>query len=178
MNPTEICNLALSILKSSPINDIDSKDDLRANLCKRWYEIKRQNLLKENNWRFAIKEINLAKNNKNNFNLPSDLIKIIKFSDENTIQIGQEAESDADNLKITYIFDVQDTSLFTPDFIETLSFSIAYNLSFDLIGDKSTTQYLENQYLILLSRAKSNGNTEFPFQKKKFRSNIIANRYV
>lgn len=176
MTSTDISNLALSILKSSSINDIDDTKDHKSYLCKAWYEIRRKNLLQEGNWRFALKEINLIKAKGNSFLLPPDLLKIIKFSDKNTIQIGNIAKSDNDFLKLTYIKDEKNTSNFTSTFIEALVYSLAYQLSFEIIGDKNTTQFIETKYLELLKKSKE--NLEFPFKKIKSKSSFLYNRYV
>lgn len=138
MTSTEICNLALSILKSSAISDIDSRDP-KANLCKRWYSLKKQSILTENSWRFAIKKLWLSKNINGNFLLPGDLIKVIKFSDEDAMQIGNEVVSYSNELEIYYMGDV-DESLFTPDFIQVFVFFLAHALSFELVGDKAVSK--------------------------------------
>jgi hypothetical protein len=171
MNATEICNLSLSILKASPINDIDGNDP-KSNLCKRWYKLKKRNLLAENNWRFAIKRIFLARNTHYYFTLPSDLVRIIGLSDKNAKQFGNEIESEDSDLELYYISDV-DESLFTPDFIQVFIFFLAHTLSFELVGDNNVTKYIEEQYQILLSRARSNGNIEFPLYRKEITSNIL-----
>ena len=173
MTPTQICNLALSILKCTPINDIDSQE-AKADLCKRWYNLKRQNLLAEHNWRFAIKKLNLPKNQDDNFVLPSDLIKVIKFSDENAMQIGDEIISNSGELKIWYIKDIENSFLFTSDFINVFSLLLAHTLSFELVGDRSITNSMHQQYLEVLQRMQSN----YPFKRIKFGSNILQNRYV
>lgn len=175
MTPTQICNLALSILKCTPINDIDS-NDAKADLCKRWYNLKRQNLLAEHNWRFAIKKLNLPKNQDDNFVLPSDLIRVISFSDENAQQIGNEIISNNTELKIWYIKDIEDSFTFTSDFINVFSLLLGYTLSFELVGDKSITNSMRQQYLEELQKVKS--NLEYPFKNMQFKSNIISARYV
>lgn len=171
MNSTEICNLALSILKASPINNLESNDP-KANLCKRWYGLKKQNLLSKHNWSFAIKKLFLPKNNEGNFLLPGDLIKVLKYSNENIKQMGDEIISSADNLELYYISDVNE-SLFTSEFINVFSMLMAYTLSFELIGDRVLSNSLKQEYLRLLSTI----NVDNPLKRKKIKSNFLLHRY-
>lgn len=55
-SPTDICNLALDILKQENIDDIDDTDDNLAVLCARHYDDVRRQVLRAHPWNFAKTE--------------------------------------------------------------------------------------------------------------------------
>ena len=57
----DICNLALTELKTDPIESLTQKDSAIAELCKRHYDLVRKSILRNHIWNFAKAEEALAR---------------------------------------------------------------------------------------------------------------------
>jgi hypothetical protein len=86
----DICNLALDALGQSPIvNVVNPGTDVVANICARWYDQTRRQLLREFIFNFARKVILMQPNTKapphpefvNGYSLPNDLVRMLKLGD-------------------------------------------------------------------------------------------------
>lgn len=151
MLPVEICNLALlSLNQDTTISDLNSSSDPNARVCRRFYDISRQLLLKDFYWPFAKKRatLDLIDNEIERewpvrYRYPNDCLNIIKISsgliyDTEDTEVIYEVENH-NNKKIivtrgeyeelVYIADVEDTRLFTQEFSMALAYLIASKIA-------------------------------------------------
>ena len=135
--PTDICNMAISRLGQPKINDI-GENSAAAIACRDHFEPVRDALLRGHPWNFATVRADLAEGAtpeygwSRSFTLPDDFLRL------NTVN-GVEASrceadysltfrtiySNADTLQVTYVKQVEDTTLFDPLFVEAFVLKLA-----------------------------------------------------
>jgi len=142
----DILNLARAHLKLSPEVDVTTSRNPTSLLLNGQYEAARRFVLSEAHWGFAKKDANLSKNETpthtyaNAYNLPSDHVRLITLNghdvDNLTFPLYELKLNLAGNLeqihtnegspiKITYVSDIENVSVFTYPFIELLSYYLA-----------------------------------------------------
>lgn len=127
------------------------------------YDIARVEMLEENPWNFAIGRATLAKDAStppfkynNYFVLPSDFIAAIEEFEEEVFEIeGKLLATNADEIKLVYIKDQQDTSAYSPAFIKAFYLELAVRACFPLGQDKAHKQLLVSLAEAALSKARS-----------------------
>ena len=152
-----IINRALTILGAEPINDL-ADTTLEANVANRIYTESRQSILEERLWTFATKRVLLnlvvtplawIKDDMNFlFQLPSDYLRIFGI---NATWVRWRIEqdklvSDSNNVGIIYVFDMTDTTKFTPSFVDAFADKLAADMSFYVNNSKSSTSDLTEKY--------------------------------
>ena len=69
--------------------------------------------------------------------------------------------TDQESAKLVYTQNIETTSLFTPNFVMTLSYYLASLISFSLTGKLTLKEAMENQYMKwLFISSGNNGNEE------------------
>lgn len=163
-----ICNSALAKLGVDFISDL-TDETKAAILCNEQYDKKRQQLLRAHPWNFAIKRVSLAKTATtpefefdNEFQLPSDCLRVLKIDDEGYIPNyptwvieGDKLLSSLDTVKIKYIADIEDVGLFDENFTEALAFLIASDLSYALVQSASLSKAMLELHDRVLRDARS-----------------------
>ena len=76
--PVDICNLALTELKVSPISALDEVGSAVAALCNRHYDIRRKALLRSHIWNFAKTEATLNLSTEGSSNSYSGVYPLVK----------------------------------------------------------------------------------------------------
>lgn len=153
----DICNLALVKIGEGTIIAL-SEDSKAGRLCNLFYNDTRDEILREHPWNFATKRVELAKllttpsfEFDAEFQLPSDLLKIIK-TDDNLLPYrieGKKLLINNDSVKIEYIARISDTTQFDSLFVVALWMRMASHLAFNLSDNNSLSVAMEQQ-----SRAK------------------------
>jgi hypothetical protein len=135
--PTDICNMAISRLGQPKINDI-GENSAAAIACRDHFEPVRDALLRGHPWNFATVRADLEEGAtpeygwSRSFTLPDDFLRL------NTVN-GVEASrceadysltfrtiySNADTLQVTYVKQIEDTTLFDPLFVEAFVLKLA-----------------------------------------------------
>lgn len=146
----DICNLALTELKTDPIESLTQKDSAIAELCKRHYDLVRKSILRNHIWNFAKAEEALARSSDgisasydDVYPLPKAYIRLISVGDVliGTKKTGFDIRSikiegdfqksivynngGAATLAIAYIRNVISVSEFDPLFITLFKFELA-----------------------------------------------------
>lgn len=205
---TNVANLALSHCGvSKPMANILTEKSLEAQLCRQFFDIARQDVLREFPWFFAKKQVNPALVASQPtpeylyaYEYPSDALRIIRFmswrlsndtrqsrvdytvmqpvaSTLSTLSPQPSAYSQSSGLWIytnwpglnvslptiiEYVFDNQNVSQWTPDFIMAMSYRLASFLVMTLTsGD--TQNYLQTimtRYEKTIDKAKADGLNE------------------
>jgi len=141
----DICNISLGLIGTNPINSFEepSKESI---ICKQYYDNCKNKLLARFNWSFARKiaslniissdeYITLKDRYKNIFQLPSDLINIIQIFESESISfivMGDKLLTSADTITILYLSAEDNTSLYSPLFIDTLTYTLAADIAMNI----------------------------------------------
>lgn len=161
MNITDICNLALSYIGKGSISDINANTE-NARACKRHYDHKRRQLLRDYSWGFANSSMKLAELNakfpgwEKTYAYPRKCLAIRRIYNEAGEQI-KEYEGDkykvfmaTEEIKaiccnvpeayMDFTYDNTQTEIYTPDFIEALARGLAADMAMSLTGSPQLAQ--------------------------------------
>ncbi len=157
LNALDICNLALSKLGESPIPDIDANGSPAARQCYLHYHPTRREILCAHRWSFAqeMREIessqqpnHLLDNQEQHLphSLPSDCLRVLSVNQSSWILRGRSVYTRHSPIKLLYINDCEDTSLFEPLFIDALATRLAYKMCTALTSSSTLKQSLAEEY--------------------------------
>lgn len=156
VSKAQICNLALAHINQTQttISNLDTDSGTTASQCRIHYDVARRFVLSDFTWSFATKRVALADIGSPppewlyRYDYPSDCLKFMDIQrltrTDLPIEFSVEAEADGSGLSILtdtddatgiYIFDVENTSLFSPSFVTALSWYLASELAPSLSGD-------------------------------------------
>ena len=187
---TEIANLALSHLGvGKEIANLETENSQEANAMRRFYDIAREQVLRDFNWPCATKEVTLGLVTTNPttewtyaYRYPADAIKLRRiFSGlrNDTRQtrvpfklvadaVGRLVYTDAINACMEYTFLETDASKFSPDFVQALACRMAAYAAPRLtsgdpfkMGDRAY-----KLYLLEISRAQASAVNEIQDEEK------------
>lgn len=170
MNHTDICNMALSIIKRQRINSLeDSSEEAKA--CAIYYEHSRQRLLKMYNWGFArhMEKLALREDTVPGwdyvYGYPRECLTVQLVFDELHARMREMERQEFQVVTISgndrviatntedawaeYTYNVRNTEAFSPEFVEALTRLMAANLAFPLTGNSE----LMNENLQLAQQA-------------------------
>ncbi len=163
MSEVSICNSALREVGAEMITSL-TEDNKRAIVVNEQYHKSRKHLLRSSKWNFATKRVALASTINTpafeyayEFQLPSDCLKVLRLEDEDIAYVieGNKLLTNESSIKIKYISDVQDTTLFPSDFAEVLALKIAVDICMSLTQDRLLKRDLLAQLDVLLADARS-----------------------
>ena len=167
----EICNLALMSLGSDSITSIDDATT-RAKLCKAYYPVTRDAVLRAYPWHCARTSQALAllaaapthEDWASQFTLPSDpyCLWVPKFLNEDLIYEinGRTLLTDETTVTINYIYQLTNTGQFDSLLVEALSARLAHNLAYPLTGVASTAELMWKLYMVKLTEARTQDGME------------------
>ena len=191
-SPSEICNLALSILKvDENITSVESPLSAIERVCAQWYDVTRRELLRSHPWSFARKRASIARNATapefgydDAYNLPNDFIRLL-FNGESytvsnpdySIENGQIlVNNDGAALDICYVYDVTSVVKMDPLFIDLFAMELALKMFPALVGIKPSVQaLLASERNRLISQARSINGQENPV-KVVHKSDLLTAR--
>ena len=178
MTPTDICNMALAFIAKGRIVSMDESTE-QARQCKLFYEITKQDLLRNYTWGFAKKIDKLAELTQSEKNpswryiytYPQTCVAVRKIFDKDTgkaVLAGQQKEWDLFMVKdnvlgvgcnvprayLEYTYDVDDANLFSSDFVDAFSHMLAFNICIQLTGNSGLQQTQYQLAQAALMRAK------------------------
>lgn len=186
MTAIRICNLALSHLRiGNLIADLNDNTSSAARACNQFYEISRRSVLRDFNWPFAKRTEPLtlvsavtdgSREWAYHYRYPVNGIRIVKilsdYRDDNRYSrvryqvesdtVGKLIYSDRQNAQVSYIFDIQNTNLFDPDFEMALSYKIASHIAPSVTdGDTEGLGLIAMQkYMMMIDQARVNALNE------------------
>lgn len=162
MSSINIYNSALVKLDTDTISSF-SESKKAARLGNVLYDLKRKQLLEAHYWDFATKKVSFSKLSSTpeydftaEFSLPSDFIRMrrLQYSNIRYKIIGATIQASATSLKGEYIYDVTDTSLFSPTFKEALAYLLASEIAWPLIQSMSKAEEMKQKYDDILRDAR------------------------
>lgn len=192
---TEISNIAISHLGiGKEIANLETEQSQEARACRRFYETAKTAVLRDFNWPFAntSKALALIEENpttewKYSYRYPTDALRLLRiFSGvrNDTRQsripyrilsdsIGKIIYCDEPQATLEYIRDIDDPTIFAPDFTLALSYRLAFYVAPQLTGGDpfQRQQQMLQLYLAELSTARANASNEFQ-QEEEPRSEL------
>lgn len=153
-SPVEICNLALVPLGVDRISSLTENSEI-AKKCSALYSFLRDEEMSNHAWAFATKRIELADTGLTpefefsyTYQIPTDCLRILNldtFSYSYRIE-GDKLLTDYSAPYIRYIYRVEDSTLFSQQFISLLVSRLKYELALTLTGSKTVLQNLYAVY--------------------------------
>lgn len=146
--------MALSRLGESPISAIDANSNLASRLCYMHYHPVRREVLCANRWSFATVELTLQSSetyemgagHKLRFSLPPDCLRVLGVNCRSWTLRGRAIYASVPSIRLLYISDVEDTSMFDPLFTEAFVLRLAWKLCIPLINSTTARQALGEEY--------------------------------
>lgn len=146
----DICNMALAKLGEPPIAALNPAGLLPSRLCYMHYHPCRREMLCANSWTFAKRTVTLAEPEQSFayfiHQLPMDALRVLAVSVPNWTLRGRAIWCEQERIRLEYIADVEDTSLFESLFVEALATRLACKLCAPLINSTTTRQILTEEY--------------------------------
>lgn len=177
LSKTTIANLALANLHTrQSIEDLDSEQTVEAGAARLWYDVARRETLSMFNWPFARSRQLLAVHDVSEdgtnwefrYQWPSDCVTprfIVNPSGDDKVPIPFEVENagdgtqcilcNLDEARLVYTRDEEDVDLFTPAFVPSFAFNLAFYMSGTLTHKKSLQAEMRKNFLQSLPLAAS-----------------------
>ena len=174
ISKVKISNMALSHIGARSTIESMDEDSSEANSCNLWYDWARVQALEAHNWDFARKRVGLGLigtdptvNWQYRYGYPSDCIltrhienpsgwtaDAIPFEVElNSAGTLKTILTDQETAEMVYTMDLQNTALFTPLFVDAISWRLAAAIAFSLTGDGSIEEKALSKFYLTLSSA-------------------------
>lgn len=145
---TGVANLAITLIKGSPVISIDPPDkgSKAAKLAAQWYDDARREALALTDWDFAIKRVKISASAPPAFGwaysyqLPPDFVRISTIGDEDNPLTSYKIENgfilcdEGAPLNVMYIYDCEDVVKFSPKFLIAFVKKLASYLAHGLSG--------------------------------------------
>ncbi len=149
-----ICNIALSKLGESPIDAINPNGSPAARLCYMHYHPVRREVLCASRWSFATQRtiLQAAAGEQEDGNhalahtLPPDCLRVLEVNSPLWTLRGRRIYCPEDTIRLLYIADVEDTTLFEPLFTEAFATRLACKLCIPLTSSTTARQALTDEY--------------------------------
>lgn len=181
----DIANRALIRIGADPINSL-TQNSSAANVMNALWDLNRQELLRMNDWKFAMKQAQLAQVTAVptfEFNyayaLPSDCLRVwdyylmgsvLDFQDQVSslsdgggwMVLGELLLSNSSTAQIYYISDVIDPNQFDSIFSSALALKLAMDAEYRIVNNSTLHDQLAQEFELCLQRAKSADSQEQP----------------
>ena len=152
MSQVSIVNRALALLGANKIVSLSDNTE-EAKAAKNVYNDSLRSILAECPWSFALKRAKLNMittpptwGGGNYFEKPSDCVRIFK-SDVDDLKIeGRYVKSNSSSVGILYTYLCDDPTLYSPSFVDALSYRLAHDMCFDLTNVSAKQMELINLY--------------------------------
>ena len=163
MDSVTICNMALMAAGIPPVTSFEETND-NAKLCKTFYPVLRDRVLRDHNWSFATAYFDIQRSAEKSPDpeypivciLPGDLIRVLNLLDNSPYRrIGNKLLVTQFPVTLVYIKKVEDPNLFDPAFVEALQNLISSEVVLSASRDIQQAQYFRNEYERKLTIARS-----------------------
>lgn len=177
-SPVELINLSLSTLGVPRISSLDPPNNNVAELAAGWYPLIRQCFLRMGVWNFAKARLAISRTGTPAFDwadaylIPVECIRILSVEGETeryqTRQYDVEGREillnagGASSIKLRYVVDVEDLSLWTPDAKYAFMWLMVSALAYPLTRSKEVQAWAESMLTRALPDAKSVDGQEAP----------------
>lgn len=175
---TEICNHALLINGQAPIANITEKST-EAIYCRQFYDPTRREILRAFPWNFALKTavmngvVETSDKWEYVYQLPVDCLRVLEIHPEDGAAtgdskiefevIGNKLYANEENAWCKYIYDCEDTSLFSDMFASVVFHRLAAYISMPIHRDANYTQMLYQMFQKVFAEARTADSNEGQF---------------
>lgn len=190
-SPVDICNMALDLVAERSISSITPPVTDTEKVLSRHYDEHRQQLLRQGVWNFAYRRILCARSRTPAFDftdaylLPNDELRVLSVGDKDlrgrTIyeiegrEIVMNAAAAA-SIKVRYISDVTDVSLWDAGFRRLMVIGLALEVGYKITGKEKVIERLEALYRAEWKGAFSIDGQEVPPTRIQFSKYLDARR--
>ncbi len=180
---TGLANLTAGLLKVDAVTSIDppDKNSKFAKKAAQWIDEARREVLQDHIWNFAETEVILPISTdapvtgkySAKYLLPADYIRVSWLVDEDypekeyKVKNGYIYTNTTGSLPCGYIFDQEDITKMTPNFIQLWARKLAAYLAYDMTGNRSMAVSMEEAYQEKASDAKGVDGQESPPPPKR-----------
>jgi len=187
-----ICNLALRRIGHNDTIEELTEASTEARVCREFYDLTRQAVLREAEWNFSIRTATLATvaitpddgDYAYVFQLPTKCLKLLKFIQpaaalealEYEIREAKYLYTDEETVAAKYVYDEDETAKFDPLFISTLAWRLASEIALPLSASESVSNRCYQSYQIELVKANAANRQENQVPLTKDTSLIDARR--
>lgn len=180
--PTHLVNRALRYIGKATIADLLTSNGKEASVARQVYDDVRREVLGLGNWWFAERRVQLTASGTTPttgydyaYILPDDFIRLVSVhpddSDESTVpyRLGNQSGddrvifTDAVQLYIRYIFDLQDVTVMPPSFQTALAFRLAQSFASAMSASGTTKELTDREWKRVLRQARAiEGAEDYP----------------
>lgn len=163
MDSVTICNMALMAAGIPAITSFEDNNN-NAKLCKNFYPVLRDRVLRDHLWSFALTYAKLQKADQEVPDpeysavcyLPGDVVRVVGLLDESPYKrLGNRILVSSFPATLVYVRRVEDPNLFDASFIEALQNLISAEVCLSSSRDIQMAQYFKNEYQGKLAIARS-----------------------
>lgn len=171
MDSVTICNLALMMVGIPAITSFDEENN-NAKLCKSYFPVLRDRVLRDHTWSFATAAYELQQLNEKSIDdnfpfvcaLPGDVIRVIALSNDAPYRrVGNRILVQSLPAKVLYIARIEDPNLFDETFIEALQYLIASEIGMANTRSVQLISLYREKYERTLATARSIDSQENRF---------------
>lgn len=183
-----IINQAMSKLGEEPLETL-SDDTKQARAAVLIYDDKRDYLVQEHLWNFAMKRASLPSLTATPewgydfaYQVPTDSLRIIsvEFQDDGAWEVeGQTIVTDATSpINVKYVSQITDENQMTAQFREAFASLLAVELAEDLVKTSTVKEGLQREYLAKLRIARSMDGAEADSYRQTLSNDSWVNRRI
>lgn len=190
---TEIGNLALDLLSAGTVTNIVNPTSATESLLNRWYDVIRKQVLREHSWHFATKRQILAASATvpafgytKQFPVPADFVRLLTLETSDGVMIPPAeyslerknilSSTDESSLRLRYIYNVTDVSLFDDLFVTYLSMKLALAVAYKVSQSNTNVQRIAELQKEMEQLSKAINGQEKPPIKVERSSSLSARR--
>lgn len=172
---TDICNKALlKLAQRETCSDVDNPVTFVEKVFNREYDSIRQDCIKLTCPAFACKkQVTLACDENGKFWMPSEALRIISVNGGTKYTIGYAGEIVplyhnvwGETIKVDYVVDVENTALFTTDFVNFLAMALANYCGGAIVKDSNIMLFVNRDYEQKKASYAATNSQEKQFRKK------------
>jgi len=168
LNSVEICNLSLMMIGMPIIVSFDDENN-NARMCKNFFPVIRDRVLRDHSWSFAVSYTDLNATTETSPEPdypfvcaePIDLIRILDVDDgEAYLHVGNRILTQRSGSKLKYIRRVEDPEQFDELFTEALQYALAAEIIMTNTRDAQLVNFYRSEYERRLMVARSIDSAE------------------
>lgn len=188
----DICNMALDFIGQPPIASISPPSTTTEILVARHYDDARQAVLRKYVWNFAKKRSTCSRTGAaafdfpDKYQLPNDFVRLLSVQGDREIEQSTDFDiegrellidaSGAASIKIRYIRDVTDVTLWDAGFRRLVALTLALDLAYQITKKKAVVEQIDALLRLELPDAVSVDGQEVPPRKIQRSKYITARR--
>lgn len=159
----DICNISLGRIAASPIQSLSEKSK-QANNCNLYYDTVRKSVLRSHNWNFATAVVLLPLLAETPaewdfaYELPPDCLKVIEIIPDTKKKTpykiqGKKLLANVEEVRLKYVKDVDDPTMFDDQFIVAFSYRLAADLAMPITAKPAFQNQMYQFYINELASA-------------------------